>query len=133
MYLAWKEHGDVKWNAVKHIVEPDIAERPSDKATVDFKSVWAVAPETPIEDYGLDDIGEWNPAAADNPDSPPRVSANDHDDPDVQAFYPSGMEDDDQLLMDGSKPMDLGDDNNDDSPDAMIDALVGAGTCPKAA
>ena len=66
---------------------------------------------------------------------PPRVSANDPDDPDVQAFYPSDMEDDDRLLMDGSKPMDLGDDPNDDddSPDAMIDALVGAGTCPKAA
>ena len=135
MYLAWKEHGDVKWNAVKHIVEPDVEERPSDKATVDFKNFGAIAPETPIEDYGLDDIGEWNPAAAEQPDMPPRVSANDPEDPDVQAFYPSDMEDDDQLLMDGSKPMDLGDDRNDDddSPDAMIDALVGAGTCPKAA
>ena len=73
MYLAWKEHGDVKWNAVKHIVVPGVAERSSDKATVDFKSFGAAAPETPIKGYGIDDIGEVNPAAADQPDKPPRV------------------------------------------------------------
>ena len=58
MYLAWEEHGDVKWNAVKHIVEPDVADPTSTKATVDFKSFGTAAPETPIEDSGLDDIGE---------------------------------------------------------------------------
>ena len=47
----------------------------------------------------------------------------------MQVLYPDKLSDDEgDLLMDGTEPFDL----DDDSQSAMVDALVGAWTCPKA-
>ena len=145
MYLSWKEAEDPKWDAVKHLVEPDAVVTDEHQAVrdqgvtpresvvpSDFEVIGNAMPVTPArstdaEDHDMpSDSGRWNPASHAAPAS--TLEPNESDD--AWMFFPDTPDTEGDLLMDGDAPFNLDDPV---SPQAMVDALIMAGTNKKAA
>ena len=144
IYLEWKKAGDPKWEDVRHLVELD--SRPSEPARAemdaeDFGPRDRGQPNSPADSSvhgGLEapTDGRWGPEAFGSQDTIP-----DHMNPDMDIFYPDKKEDED--MADDEIPDIIGADEwvddrgpyylDDGSSDAMIDALVMAGTNEEAA
>ena len=148
IYLEWKEHNDPKWNAVRHIVEPDSPAAdpvPVEMEAEDFAPRQSPAPSSPAPSSashrgsGIATPGDGLTTPAHDghwdPESFQDFAQNDPDDPSMEGFFPDADEDDyphepnADDWMDDRGPYDL----DADGGDAMMDALVMAGTDPEAA
>ena len=133
IYLSWKDAGDSKFEDVRHFVEPDspITEAKDmdlDPSHFDGRS-GIETPRSAPPDPAQASSDRWDPSGYRSAWSDVEVEIPDHENPDMDMFFPDEFDAPDDSHLTDQGPYDLADVSATD----MVDALIMAGTDSKAA
>ena len=139
IYMQWEKHQDPKYENVRHVFEGGgvASEEPTEVIANDI-GVPVPVPATPTGrpwDAAPSESGRWNP----EPTDAFRSASQDANPADDWMFMPDAFDSPDRgedAAMDDAAMADRGDQFHIDDPvssEAMVDALIGAGTSPDAA